>query len=84
MVPMIKQLGIDPLFFGIFMTITLSVGVVTPPFGNVIYVLVRISGLPFEKVVKSFLPFFTAIYLIIILLIFFPGLTTFLPALWLQ
>lgn len=84
MVPMIKQLGIDPLFFGIFMTITLSVGVVTPPFGNVIYVLVRISGLPFEKVVKSFLPFFTAIYLVIILLIFFPGLTTFLPALWLQ
>lgn len=84
MVPMIKQLGIDPLFFGIFMTITLSVGVVTPPFGNVIYVLVRISGLPFEKVVKSFLPFFVAIYLVIILLIFFPGLTTFLPALWLK
>ena len=84
LVPMIKQLGIDPLFFGIFMTITLSVGVITPPFGNVIYVLVRISGLPFEKVVKSFLPFFVAVYLVIILLIFFPGLTTFLPALWLQ
>jgi tripartite ATP-independent transporter DctM subunit len=84
MVPMIKQLGIDPLFFGIFMTITLSIGVITPPFGNVIYVLVRISGLPFEKVVKSFLPFFIPVYLVIILLILFPGLTTFLPALWLQ
>lgn len=84
MVPMIKQLGIDPLFFGIFMTITLSVGVITPPFGNVIYVLVRISGLPFEKVVKSFLPFFIPVYLVIILLILFPGLTTFLPRLWLQ
>jgi tripartite ATP-independent transporter DctM subunit len=84
MVPMIKQLGIDPLFFGIFMTITLSAGVLTPPFGNVIYVLVRISGLPFEKVVKSFLPFFVAIYLVIILIIFFPGLTTYLPYLWLR
>jgi tripartite ATP-independent transporter DctM subunit len=84
MVPMIKQLGIDPLFFGIFMTITLSAGVLTPPFGNVIYVLVRISGLPFEKVVKSFLPFFVAIYLVIILIIFFPELTTYLPYLWLR
>lgn len=84
MVPMIKQLGIDPIFFGVFMTITLSAGVLTPPFGNVIYVLVRISGLPFEKVVKSFLPFFAAIYLVIILLIIFPGLITYLPYLWLR
>ena len=83
MVPMIKQLGIDPLFFGVFMTITLSVGVVTPPFGNVIYVLARISKLSFEKVVKSFLPFFVPVYLIIILLILFPKLTTFFPNLWL-
>jgi tripartite ATP-independent transporter DctM subunit len=83
MVPMIKQFGIDPLFFGVFMTITLSVGVLTPPFGNVIYVLARISKLPFEKVVKSFLPFFISIYLIIILIILFPKLTTYLPYVWL-
>ena len=83
MVPMIKQFGIDPLFFGVFMTITLSVGVLTPPFGNVIYVLARISKLPFEKVVKSFLPFFISIYLIIILIILFPKLTTYLPYIWL-
>ncbi len=84
MVPLVKQFGIDPLFFGVFMTITLSVGVLTPPFGNVIYVLVRISQLPFEKVVKSFLPFFVSIYLIIILIIIFPQLTTYLPYLWIN
>lgn len=81
MVPMIIKFGIDPLFFGVFMVITLSVGVLTPPFGNVIYVLVRVSGLSFEKVVKSVLPFFISIYLVIILLILFPQLTTYLPSL---
>lgn len=77
--PMVTQLGIDPLFFGIFMVITLSIGVLTPPFGNVIYVLVKITGLSFEQVVKSVLPFILPIFAVILLIIFFPSLTTYIP-----
>lgn len=80
--PMVVQMGIDPLFFGIFMVITLSIGVVTPPFGNVLFVLTRITELPFEQVVRSILPFILPIFLVIGLIIIFPGLTTFLPSLW--
>lgn len=82
--PMVTQLGIDPLFFGIFMVITLSIGVLTPPFGNVIYVLVRITGLPFEQVVKSILPFILPIFAVIVLIIFFPSLTTYIPGIWMR
>ena len=82
--PMVTQLGIDPLFFGIFMVITLSIGVLTPPFGNVIYVLVRITGLPFEQVVKSILPFILPIFAVILLIIFFPSLTTYIPEVWMR
>jgi tripartite ATP-independent transporter DctM subunit len=82
--PMVTQLGIDPLFFGIFMVITLSIGVLTPPFGNVIYVLVKITGLPFEQVVKSILPFILPIFAVIVLIIFFPSLTTYIPAVWMR
>lgn len=78
MVPMVNILGIDPLFFGVFMVISLSVGVITPPFGNVIYVLVGITGLHFEEVVQALLPFLIPILGAILLLIFFPGLVTFL------
>jgi len=79
MVPMIKVLGIDPLFFGVLMVISLSVGVITPPFGNVIYVLVGITRMPFEKVVRSLLPFLIPIILVIVVLVLFPQVVLVLP-----
>ena len=81
MVPMIKLLGIDPLFFGVLMVISLSVGVITPPFGNVIYVLVGITNQPFETVVKSILPFLIPIICVILFLVVFPNIVTYLPRL---
>jgi len=80
-VPMIKFLGIDPLFFGVLMVISLSVGVITPPFGNVLYVLVGITNRPFESVVKSILPFLIPIICVILFLVVFPKIVTFLPRL---
>ena len=79
MAPMVKMLGIDPLFFGVLTVISLSVGVITPPFGNVIYVMVGITNSSFEDVVKAILPFLIPILAVILLLVFFPGLVTFLP-----
>ena len=81
MVPMIKLLGIDPLFFGVLMVISLSVGVITPPFGNVIYVLVGITNQPFEAIVKSILPFLIPIICVILFLVVFPDFVTYLPRL---
>ncbi len=69
MVPMTKMTGIDPLFFGVLMVISLSVGVITPPFGNVIYVLVGITGLSFEEVVRALIPFLIPILITILILI---------------
>jgi tripartite ATP-independent transporter DctM subunit len=77
----VQALGIDPVFFGILMVVTLSVGVITPPFGNVLFVLVEITGLRFEQVVWSVLPFLIPILLVIGLLILVPGIVTFLPGL---
>jgi tripartite ATP-independent transporter DctM subunit len=75
----IKALGIDPVYFGVLMVVTLSVGVITPPFGNVLYILVGITKLPYEAVVRAMLPFLVPIFAVISLLILFPGLVTFLP-----
>lgn len=79
MAPMIQVLGIDPLFFGILMVISLSVGVITPPFGNVIYVLVGITNQTFEEVVLALFPFLLPILFTILFLIFFPEVVTYLP-----
>jgi tripartite ATP-independent transporter DctM subunit len=79
--PAIVTLGIDPLFFGVVMVVTLSAGVITPPFGTVLYVMIPITGMNFEDVVKSIIPFYLPILLTILLLIIFPVLVTALPKL---
>jgi tripartite ATP-independent transporter DctM subunit len=79
MAPMVKVVGVDPLFFGVLMVISLSVGVITPPFGNVIYVLVGITHQTFEDVVWALIPFLIPILLTILALILFPELVTYLP-----
>lgn len=84
MVPMVKVMEIDPLFFGVLMVISLSVGVITPPFGNVIYVLVSITNQTFEEVVKALIPFLVPILVTILVLILFPDLVTYLPYKWIK
>ena len=84
MVPMVKMMGIDPLFFGVIMVISLSVGVITPPFGNVIYVLVAITDQSFEAVVKALIPFLIPILATILILILIPELVTYLPYHWIS
>lgn len=77
----IQALGIDPVYFGVLMVLTLSCGVITPPFGNVLFVLAEITGLPFEKVAMAVVPFLLPILAVILLMIFFPQIATFLPTL---
>ncbi|WP_417587356.1 TRAP transporter large permease [Pararhodobacter oceanensis] len=77
----IQALGIDPVYFGVLMVLTLSCGVITPPFGNVLFVLAEITGMPFEKVSLAVVPFLLPILAVIGLTLFFPQIATFLPTL---
>jgi tripartite ATP-independent transporter DctM subunit len=81
LVPVIKSVGIDPVFFGVLMCINLSLGVCTPPFGNVLFVLAAITKQSFEEVSKSVLPYLLPILVVVILCMFFPQIITFLPRL---
>jgi tripartite ATP-independent transporter DctM subunit len=80
-VPIVKSVGIDPVFFGVLMVINLSLGVCTPPFGNVLFVLAAITKQSFEEVSKQVLPYLLPILAVIVLCIFFPFIITFLPRL---
>ncbi len=82
--PILAQYGIDPLWFGLIMIITLMIGVLTPPFGNVLFGIILITGLPFEEVVKAILPPIIPILVVVALIIMFPPLVTFLPSLMLK
>ena len=79
LVPIITNLGIDPVFFGVVMILNLMIGMLTPPFGIVLFTLSRVSDEPLEKVIKEIWPFIITLVLVLALIIACPKLVTFIP-----
>lgn len=79
LLPVILKLGIDPLHFGLVMVLNLMIGLLTPPFGVVLFVMVRISGLPFERVVQAVIPFIIPLLVVLALITLCPAVVTVLP-----
>lgn len=79
LLPVILKLGIDPLHFGVVMVLNLMIGLLTPPFGVVLFVMTGISGVPFERVVRSVMPFILPLLLVLLLITIFPALVTAVP-----
>ncbi|MBW1695683.1 MAG: TRAP transporter large permease [Deltaproteobacteria bacterium] len=77
--PLLPKFGIDPIHFGIVMVLNLMIGQLTPPFGIVLYVIVRVGNIEFDKLVKACVPFYFPIFVVLLIIIFFPSLVTFLP-----
>ena len=57
LLPTAERFGIDPIHFGVVMTLALTLGLLTPPVGMVLYALVRVTGVSFEKLVVLVLPY---------------------------
>jgi len=79
--PSFPQLGIDPLHAGVVIVLTLMIGLLTPPFGAVLFVLEKVTDVSIEHISRSIVPFYLPLVLIVLLLIVFPGLVTFIPTL---
>lgn len=79
LVPTAEAFGIDLIYFGIIMTLTLTLGLVTPPVGMVLYALTRVTGLSFERLAMVSLPYIAIVLAVIIILVFTPEIILFLP-----
>ena len=78
-VPIIIMAGFDPLYFGIIMITTLMIGELTPPFGMVLFAIMDICEISFDRLVKSALIFTIPVFAVLILLILWPGIVMFIP-----
>lgn len=78
-IPLLDRFSIDPLHFGVVMVFNLMLGQMTPPFGIVLFVLSRVSGLDVGRIVRACIPFYIPMLFVLIMLIFFPPLITYLP-----
>lgn len=80
--PVITELGMDPIHFGIIMVLNLCIGLCTPPVGSVLFVGVGVAQTTIQKVVKPLLPLFLAMIFALFLVTYFPELTLWLPRLF--
>lgn len=81
LLPICVSLGMSPLQFGIMMTFNLSIGTITPPVGNILFVGLKISGRKLEKVLPYMVKFYVAIFVVLMLVTFIPALSEWLPSL---
>jgi len=79
LLPVMKSVGIDPVYFGVIMSINLGIGLITPPVGTVLYVATGVANITLEELVKSILPFLFTLLAVLALLIAFPQLVMFIP-----
>lgn len=81
LLPPAVKLGVDPILFGIMMTVNLAIGQVTPPVGVNLYVACGISKLPLKRVAASLGPWLIAAIASLILITYVPPISLWLPAL---
>ena len=79
LLPIAVTLGVDPVHFGIILILNLMLGVLTPPVGVVLYVLSRVSSVPFERCVAATVPFMIPLIIVLLLVTFVPVFTMWLP-----
>jgi len=78
-VPIVQNVGVDPVHFGILMMTIVTLGSMTPPVGVAMYTVCSLLDCRIEDYVRESLPFVAAILLLVLTLLFFPGLVLFLP-----
>lgn len=82
LLPVAVQLGINPVHFGIIMMTNLGIGLITPPVGSVLFVASAVSGLKIEQVVKGMVPFYLALFVVLVLITYVPIISLWLPSIF--
>ncbi len=80
-IPTAQALGIDMVHFGVVVVVNIMLGLVTPPYGLLLFIMTRIAGVPLRDIVRDVLPFLWAMLASLVLITFIPGLVLWLPRL---
>ncbi|RWM78662.1 MAG: TRAP transporter large permease [Mesorhizobium sp.] len=79
LLPIVVLYGIDPVHFGLIMTLNLMIGLLHPPLGMVLFVLSRVAKLSVERTTMAILPWLVPLIVALILITFIPAITLWLP-----
>jgi TRAP-type C4-dicarboxylate transport system permease large subunit len=79
LLPVVQQLGIDPVHFGLVMVLNLMIGLLHPPMGMVLFVLARVANLSIEKTTMAIVPWLIPLLLSLALITYVPQIALWLP-----
>ncbi|MBR0573086.1 MULTISPECIES: TRAP transporter large permease [Pasteurellaceae] len=82
--PIVMELGIDPVHFGIMMTFNLCIGICTPPVGSALFIGCSVGNVSIDRVLKPLLPFFVTLIITLLMVTFIPDISLILPKLFLN
>ncbi|WP_407297628.1 TRAP transporter large permease [Stutzerimonas zhaodongensis] len=79
LMPVITDIGVDPVHFGMIMLVNLGIGLITPPVGAVLFVGAAIGKVTIENTVKALLPFYLALFTVLLAVTYIPAISLWLP-----
>lgn len=79
--PVVGDLGMDPVHFGVMMTFNLCIGICTPPVGSALFVGCSVGHVKIGQVIKPMLPFYAVLVALLLIVTYVPSLSLFLPRL---
>jgi C4-dicarboxylate transporter DctM subunit len=84
LLPLAKQIGLDPIHFGTIMVLNLVIGLTTPPLGVCLFVSSGIAGISLERISRAMIPFLLAAIVVLLLVTYIPSLSMWIPHLYLH
>ncbi|MBL8697862.1 MAG: TRAP transporter large permease [Alphaproteobacteria bacterium] len=82
LLPLVKQLGVHEVHFGLMMIVNLLIGALTPPFGVLLFITMDIAKVSFGAIVRAILPFYVPLAVCLLLVTYWPDMVMFLPELF--
>ena len=80
LMPVITDIGVDPVHFGMIMLVNLGIGLITPPVGAVLFVGAAVGKVTIENTVKALLPFYLALFGVLMAVTYIPAISLWLPS----
>lgn len=79
LVPVVVNMGIDPVHFGLVTIVNIMIGGITPPFGSMMFTVCTITGTKITTFIKEIWPFIIALVVVLFIITYFPSIVMFLP-----
>jgi tripartite ATP-independent transporter DctM subunit len=80
LLPVVTQLGVDPIHFGMIMLVNLGIGLITPPVGAVLFVGCAVGKVSIEQVTRTIWPFYIGLVMVLLIVTYVPAISLWIPS----